>query len=313
MISKKVKKCFTHFASNYMQSMAINAIQAIIQSMTCKSYSSCQLKIEKANELTRLLKANTYPNDQIEKLLEEFMRSEAPIIHRWNSQGISTLDLITKQTTTYPALLKSESDSISFNGRVFFFNAVVQGGLSEMDFEHKELVAKQNAHYQKTFMGICECDQFLFSIGGQLKPGCVSQISVKYDVKSNKWINLPNLKTGRAENCAVQFDYQWIYTLCGINSEYKFVKRIEMLSIKHPTSWQEIVAKPDQSINILMAQALPISSSDILIFGSTTGNYKFHIFDNKYELLSYGYFCDQSELIFTSIPILYKGKIYAVG
>ena len=53
---------------------------------------------------------------------------------------------------------------------MFFFNSQIKGGLTEMYFEHKEFVAKQNAHYQKYFMGICECDQFFSSIGGNIKP-----------------------------------------------------------------------------------------------------------------------------------------------
>ena len=202
-----------------MQSLSLHIIHGVLESVTNKTYTTCIRKIEKANQIKQMLLQNTYTNEQITILLTEFLRIDTPILHLWNKEGITTLDLVTKELKTYALTLSELRESITFDGRVFILNAKSKGELSEFDFEHCTLMARQKAPHPKFAMGVCECDQYIYSIGG----GKVNEkdeigYSEKYDVRGNKWIVLPNLKKSRAWNCAAQFDHQWIYTFYGTNN-----------------------------------------------------------------------------------------------
>ena len=120
----------------------------------------------------------------------------------------------------------SGKDTHVRHGRVFILNAKLIGGFYEYDFDHIKLMTLQNSHYAKYAMGICVCCQYVYSIGGMINLKNEIGYSEKYDVKADKWINLPNLKTSRAWNCAVQFDHQWKYTFYGSNNN-QLISNIE--------------------------------------------------------------------------------------
>ena len=310
-----IKKHCWHFISNYIKSHAIHTIHAVIDYIRCKAYSTCKIKIQKADKIMYMLQQDTYKNGQIQKLLKEFMNMQSPILHSLKPTCISTYDLITKEIKAYPALLNSSTESISFDGRVFILNANLIGGLSEFDFDHSTLIAKQNAGHPKITIGIYECDQFIYSIAGQINKQGEVRYCEKYDVKADKWGGLPNLKDVRAYNCAVQFDHQWIYTFYGSNGK-KFAPSIERLSIMHPSSWANVETKLDESSLLRKSQAMQINKKDILIIGGSTEHSDCFVFhDSKkyvHEIRKYKSLYKASLFYNTSAPILYEGRIYAI-
>ena len=179
MMLLDIKNSCLYYVSNYMLSHAIHTIQASIKSISCKSYTPCQHKIAKANQIRGLLNQKTLTNGQIAKLLAEFISIETPILHIWDSQGITILDLITKEIKTYPLLINSLSESITLDGRVFIFNAKLKGEFHEFDFDHCKLMSRQSTRSAKFAMGICECDQYIYSVGGKINK------KMKSDIRKN--------------------------------------------------------------------------------------------------------------------------------
>ena len=76
-----------------------------------------------------------------------------------------------------------------------------------------------------------------------------------YDVKSNKWSDLPELNNGRYYHSSCTFNQKQVFVFCGLcTTSKKYLDTIEVLDFStNATQWQmfEIKLKPDQPFHIM--------------------------------------------------------------
>ena len=272
------------------------------------------------NLLTKLRDPYIYgilSNHQVIDLLKTFLNIECPIIHTLACNIITIFDPYPKKICKYTLkrTLNWYSKSISFHGRVFIFNGELNKEFYEYDFNNEALLSKMNTLISKQYMGICECEQFIYNIGGwQIDPIAECE---KYDVLRNQWLPLKKLNKKRGFNGAFQFNHKWIYALCGYSK--KIVKSIERTNAMKIKRWEIInpsFREPEFGGSCMLG--IQIEGSKCLLFGGSenykeiTDSFVMDIDENggcgiyRNGMLRYG------GRFINSAPMIYKDRIYAI-
>ena len=167
----------------------------------------------------------------------------------------------------------------------------------QFDIDGYTFTRKKNTLEMKSQIGMIACNQFIYSVGGEIPFGYIDTNNIqaphksikdpsrfsneceKYDIRANKWMSLPRLKEQRRDCKMFAYKCSWIFAAYGVSSwsDEKFrnyyinLRTVEKIKLPKANNWEIFEPQTDDylwnSCNFLQYR-----SNKILVFGDNNLN-----------------------------------------